>query len=114
MTCFKKSFLSILTSEVRYNTGHLYHTSELVTLLIFAMFHLQTTEVQPFKVECFSTKMLRFQQYDVIIYDVSAYFEILFDMLNSLIMSYPCAKFYRDMTINITELIAFVLCILDN
>ena len=56
--------------------------------------------IQPFKVECFSTKMLKFQRYDVIIYDVSADFRILFGMWNSFVMSYPCAKFQHEMTIN--------------
>ena len=64
------------------------------------MFHPQTTEIQPFKVKCFSTKMLKCQQYGVIIYDVSADFEILFGMWNSLVMSYPCEKFHHHMTIN--------------
>ena len=59
----------------------------------------QTTEIQPFKAECFSTKMLKFQQHDVITYDVSVDFGTLFGMWNNLVMSYPCAKFYYDMTI---------------
>ena len=41
------------------------------------MFGSQTTEIQPFKVECFLTQMHKFQQYDVIIYDVSVDFGIL-------------------------------------
>ena len=36
----------------------------LVTLPIFAMFTPQSIEIQPFKVECLSTKTLKFQQYD--------------------------------------------------
>ena len=60
----------------------------LVTLPIFAMFHPQTTEMQPSKVECFSTKALKFQQCDVIFYDVSADLGILFGVWNSLVMSY--------------------------
>ena len=42
--------------------------------------------------------MLKFQQYNVIIYDISADFRILFGMWNSYVMSYPCAKFQHDMT----------------
>ena len=53
-----------------------------------------------FKVECFSTKMLKFQHDDVIIYDVSRDFGTLFGMWNRLAMSYPCAKFHCDRTIN--------------
>ena len=49
---------------------------ELVTPPIFVIFHPQTTEIQPFKVEYFSTKTLKFRQHDVIIYDVSADFGI--------------------------------------
>ena len=64
------------------------------------MFYPQTIEIKPFKVECFSTKTFKFRQYDVIIYDVSADFRILFRMWNSLVMSYPCAKFHRDMVID--------------
>ena len=43
-------------------------------------------------------KMLKFQQYDVIIYDVSADFGILFGMWNSIVLSHHCAKFHDDMT----------------
>ena len=43
---------------------------ELVTLANFAKLHPQTTEIQPFKAECFSTKMLKFQHVDVIISDI--------------------------------------------
>ena len=64
------------------------------------MFHPQTTEIQPFKVECFSTKMLKFQEYDVIIYDNSADLRTFFGMWNSIVLSYPCAKFHHDMIIN--------------
>ena len=68
----------------------------LVTLPIFAMIHPQTTDVQSFKVEHFSTKVLKFQKYDVITYDVSVDLGILFVLLhNSLVMSYPCAKFHH-------------------
>ena len=67
---------------------------------MFAMFHPQTTEIQPLKAERFSTKMLKPQKYDVIIYDVSADFGYLLAMKNSIIMSYSCAKFHHDMTIN--------------
>ena len=45
-------------------------------------------------------KMLKLQQYDVIIYDASEGLRILLGMWNSLVMSYPCAKFKHDMTIN--------------
>ena len=64
------------------------------------MFHPQTIEIQPSKAECFSLKTLKFQPHDVIIYDVNADFGILFGMWNILVMSYPCAKFHNDMTIN--------------
>ena len=49
-----------------------------VSLPIFTMFHSQTTKIQPS--ERFSTKMLKFQQYDVVIYDVSVDFTILVSM----------------------------------
>ena len=42
----------------------------------------------------------RFRQYDVIIYDVRADFGTLFATRNRLVMSYPCAKFQRDMIIH--------------
>ena len=35
---------------------------QLVILPIFAMFHPQTTEIQPFKGECFFTKALQLQK----------------------------------------------------
>ena len=41
-----------------------------------------------------------FQHYDVIIYDVSEEFGILFSVWNSVVMSCPCAKCHCDMTIN--------------
>ena len=44
--------------------------------------------------------MLKFQKYDVIIYDIGADFRILFGVWNSFVMSYPCAKFQHDMTID--------------
>ena len=44
--------------------------------------------------------MLKFQLNDLIIYDFSADFRILFGMWNSFVMSYPCAKSKHDMTIN--------------
>ena len=44
--------------------------------------------------------MLKFQQYDVIIYDVRVDFEILFGMWKSFVISYPCTKFHNDITIN--------------
>ena len=58
------------------------------------MFHPQTTQIQPLVLS------VKFRKYDVIIYDVSVDFEILFDMWNSLVMSYACAKFHHDITIN--------------
>ena len=73
---FQKTFLSLLTSQMESTDIN----NQLITLPIFDMFHPQTTEIPPFKVECFSTKMLKFQQYNVIIYGVSANFEILFGM----------------------------------
>ena len=72
----------------------------------FAKFHPQTTEIQPFKVECFSTKMLKFQHDDVIISDVSADLGIFFGTWNRLAMSYLCTKFCCD-----TTLIACNTCI---
>ena len=45
------------------------------------------TEIQPFKVECFSTKMLEFHYDDVIIYDIRGDLGILFGMRNRLLMS---------------------------
>ena len=44
--------------------------------------------------------MLKFQHDDVIIYDISRDFEIVFDLWNRLVMSYPYSKFNYDMTIN--------------
>ena len=64
------------------------------------MFHLQTTEIQPFIADCFSTKTLKFQQYDVIIYDASENFGILSGIWNTLVMRLSCAKFHHDVTIN--------------
>ena len=84
----------------------------LVTLPIFAKFHPQTTETQPFEFECFSKKTLRFQQHDLIIYDVSVDFGIFFGMWNSLVMSYFCAKFHHDPTIdNGINCIFHVICV---
>ena len=45
-------------------------------------------------------KTLKFQQYDVIVFDVSADFEILCGMWSSLVTSYPFAKFDHDMKIS--------------
>ena len=81
---------------------------QLVTLPNFAKFHPQTTEIQPFKVECFSTKTLKFEHDDVIISDVSEDFGIFFGMWNRLVMSYLCAKVCCDST-----LIACNTCIFD-
>ena len=67
MTSSKKHFFN---SDCRNGNSNY----QLVTLPNFAKFHPQTTEIQPFKVECFSTKMLKFQHDDVIISDVSGDF----------------------------------------
>ena len=72
---------------------------QLVTLPNSAKFHPQTTEIQLFKFECFSTKMLKFQHDGVIISDVSEDLEIFFGMWNRLVISYLCAKFCCDTTI---------------
>ena len=76
----------------------------------FAKFHPQTTEIQPFKVKCFSTKALKFQHDDVIIYDVSGDFGILFGMWNRLVMCYLCAKFYFDTTMITCNRCIFHVC----
>ena len=78
------------------------------------MFPPQTTEIQPFKVECFSTKMVKFQQYVVINYYVSADFLVLFAMWNSVVMSYPCVKFHHDMAIEIGYNLHLFCVFLDN
>ena len=72
---------------------------QLVTLLNFAKFYSQTTEIQPLKVECFSTKTLNFQHNDVIIFDVSSDFRIFFGMWERIVMSYHCAKCCHDTTL---------------
>ena len=81
------------------------------------MFHSQITEIQPFKVQCFSTKMLQFQQYNVIFCDVSADFGISFRTYSGLAMSYPCVKFHHDMAIINNGIncsfMYFVLCIFE-
>ena len=64
------------------------------------MFHPQTTEIQPSKFECFSTKMLKIQEYDGIIWHICADFRISFGMWNSIVLNYPCARFHTDMAIN--------------
>ena len=79
------------------------------------MFHPQTTEIKPFKAECFSTKTFKFQKYEGIIYDVSVDFRTLFGLWNFLAMSYPCEKFNHDMAINdgidgIFHIFCFVYC----
>ena len=56
-----------VTSDCR-NASNNY---QLVTLPNFAKFHPQTTDIQPFKVKCFSMKTLKFQHDYVIICDVS-------------------------------------------
>ena len=72
---------------------------QLVTLSNFAKFHPQTTEIQPFKAECFSTKALKFQHDDVIIFYVSGDFGSFFGMWNKLVMSYLFVKFCCDTTL---------------
>ena len=72
---------------------------QIVTLANFAKFHSQTTKIQPFKVECFSTKTLKFRDDDVIISDISGDFEMQFAMSNRLGMSYLCTKFCFDTTL---------------
>ena len=74
MTFSKKHFF--FNSDCRNGSSNY----QLVTPPNFAKFHPQTTEIQPFKVECFSTKTLKFQHDDVIISDVSRDFEIFFGM----------------------------------
>ena len=81
-----------------------------MTLLNFAKFHPQPTEIQPFKVECFSMKVLKCQHDDLIISDISGDFGILFGMLNRLVMSYLCAKFYCDTTIITCNTCIFHAC----
>ena len=81
---------------------------QLVILPKFAKFYQQTTEIQPFKVGCFSMKMLKFQNDDVIIFDVSGDFGIFFGMWNRLVMRYLCAKFCCG-----TTLITCNTCIFD-
>ena len=89
---FKKLFFN---SDYRNESSNY----QLVTLPNFAKFHPQTTEIQPFKVECFSTKTLKFQHDDVIISDVSEDFGIFYGIRNRLAMSYLCAEFCCDMTL---------------
>ena len=79
---------------------------QLVTLPNVAKFHPQTTEIHPLKVECFSTKMLKFQHDDVIIIGVRGDFRIFFGKWNRLVMCYIYAKFCCD-----TTLITFNTCI---
>ena len=101
MTQIKGVQNDILKKNIFFNSdvrnGSSYH--QLVTLPNFAKFHPQTTEIQPFKVECFLTKTLKFQNNDVIIFDVSGDFGIFFGMWNRLVMSYLCAKFCCDSTL---------------
>ena len=47
-----------------------------------------------------STKMFKFQHDDVITYDLSGDFIILFSMCIILVVNYPCAKFPEIATIN--------------
>ena len=90
---FRKTFF--FNSDFRNGSSNY----KLVTLPNFAKFHSQTTEIQPFKVECFSTKMLKFEHDDVIVFDVSGDFGIFFGMWNRLVMSYLCTKICCDTTL---------------
>ena len=98
----------IFTKTCFFNSDNRNQSSnyQLVTLPNFEKFHPQTTEIQHFKVECFSTKMLKFQHDDVIISDVSEDFGIFFGMWNRLAMNYLCVKLCCD-----TTLIACNTCI---
>ena len=79
MTFSKKHFFH---SDCRNESSNY----QLVTLPNFEKFHPQTTEIQPFKVECFSTKTVKFQHDDVIISGVSGDFGIFFGILKRLVM----------------------------
>ena len=57
-----------------------------------------------------SDEMLEFQHDDVIVYDISGDFKILFGICNRLLMSYPCTKLHHDTTINNGDTMG-VLCI---
>ena len=59
-------------------------------------FHPRTTEIQPFKVGCFSTRTVGF----------------LFAMWNKFVMSYLCAKFYCDTAIITCNTCFFRVCVL--
>ena len=83
MTFSKKTFFN---SDYRNESSNY----QLATLPNFAKFHSQTTEMQPFKAECFSTKTLKFQHNDMIISDVSEDFGIFFGMWNFLAQSSKC------------------------
>ena len=58
MTFFKKNFCQFRLQK--------WNKYILVALPIFTLFHPQTNEIQPFKVECFKTKMLKCQWYDMV------------------------------------------------
>ena len=80
----------------------------LVILPIVAKLHSQATEIQPSEVECFFMQMLKFREYDIIIYYVSVDFEILFNKWNSLVMSYPVQNFTLIQSL-MTELLVFLI-----
>ena len=85
---YQNFFVSILTSEMKL-AGINWPPYQLLPCLIHKLM------IQPFQVECFTMKMFKFQQYDV-----TSDFIILFGMWNNFVISYPCAKFQHDMTIN--------------
>ena len=62
-------------------------------------FHPRSTEIEPFKVDWFSTKTIKFQCDDIIISDVSEESGIFFGIRNRLAMNYLCAKFCCDTTL---------------
>ena len=97
---FEQIFFLILTSEMESTTINL------VTLQNFAKFYVQTAEIQPFKVECFSKKMLKVQHVDV-----SRDFRILFGMWNRLVMGYFYTKFCCDTTVITCDACIFHVCL---
>ena len=89
---FEKFFLLILTSQMK-STG--------INWLPYQFSCVPSTNCRGtvFQSWVLSTKTLKFHEYDVIIYDVSIDFVILLGKRNDLVISYPCAKFQKDMTI---------------
>ena len=88
----KKILLSILTSEMEL-TG-----IGLLPYHFLPKVHRKLLRYSLLKLNAYD-ETLKFQKYDIIIYDISADFKILFGMWSSLVMSYHCAKFYHVMTI---------------